>query len=315
MSSLQEKYQKLLDSGWGADPPEPFAPQPVGDGLGTWFAWSTPSGVDVAIYFSPVTGAAEVHGAILAEYRAGGGPQGNLGYPVTDEHDDLDAAGNVIGRVNDFQWGSVFWSRSTRQTTTMVTGPVVDIPNVAFREFLNHGVGLVGNQLGEVGVGFVYGNAVELQFAIQPAARLAFGTLRPIQWAGPSVTWVKNGNPATSPWVRYASSLGEGPDGPEPDNIVSTADVIAFYDSPGPNTVKFFDLRPSRIRAIQNFTAWISGTPALGGPEDRLCPVVAWYSIVDIIDDMWDARAPAPSWRRWQSVSALGWGDTSTTPP
>jgi hypothetical protein len=261
-----------------------------------------------------MTGAAEVHGAILAEYRAGGGPQSALGYPTTDEHDDLDAAGAVIGRANDFQWGTVFWNQNTQQTTTMVTAPVIDLPNVAFQEFVNAGVGMSGNQLGETIVVTFHVNAVELHFTIRPPARAAFNNLRPVQWDGPSVIWVKHGHPATAPWVQHAFSLSTGDDDPLPQCIIDTPDIIGFYDIPGPDTSKFLALRPSRIRATENFTAWIAGTPVLGGPEVRLCPVAAWFSIVDIIDDNWDNPNVLPSWRRWDSSSALGWGTTATPP-
>lgn len=314
MSQLEDKFNALQALGWVADPPVRFSPLPVGDGFGEWFGWATAAHVDVAIYSSPLSGVAEVHGAIIAEYRAGGGPLGRLGYPTTDEHDDVDDAGNVTGRVNEFQWGSVSWDRTTYRVTTMYTGPVVQLANVAFQQLLNQGIGLTGRQLGEIGVSTVYGNAVELQFAVQAAAHQLFPRMRPVQWEGPSVTWVKHGSPVIAAWERHRSSLGEGNDGPPAENVAWAADAVAYYDSPGPDVLAFLQSRPSRIRVVQNFTGWVVGAPLGGGPEVRLCPVAAWYSIVDIIDTAWDSDAAIPSWQRFQSVSLLGWGDTSATP-
>jgi Glycosyl hydrolases family 6/LGFP repeat len=62
-----------------------------------------------AIYWSPGTGAHEVHGAIRAEYEALGGPGSVLGYPITDETRTPDGA----GRFNHFTGGSVYWSPAT----------------------------------------------------------------------------------------------------------------------------------------------------------------------------------------------------------
>jgi uncharacterized protein with LGFP repeats len=65
-----------------------------------------------SIYWSPSTGAHEVHGAVRDHYRALGGPEGVLGFPVTDESGTADGA----GRSNDFDGGggaSVVWSPAT----------------------------------------------------------------------------------------------------------------------------------------------------------------------------------------------------------
>jgi len=60
-----------------------------------------------SVYWTPVTGAHEVHGAIRAEWVATGWERGSLGYPVTDET----ATGG--GRFNRFTGGSVSWTPST----------------------------------------------------------------------------------------------------------------------------------------------------------------------------------------------------------
>jgi uncharacterized protein with LGFP repeats len=61
-----------------------------------------------SIYWSPTTGAHEVHGVIRTEWAATGW-EAYLGYPVTDEM----RAPDGIGRFNHFQRGSVYWSPTT----------------------------------------------------------------------------------------------------------------------------------------------------------------------------------------------------------
>lgn len=63
-----------------------------------------------SIYWSVASNLArEVHGAILARYRAVGGPTGILGYPTTDET----AAGRVAGRFNECSHGTISWSTAS----------------------------------------------------------------------------------------------------------------------------------------------------------------------------------------------------------
>jgi uncharacterized protein with LGFP repeats len=58
------------------------------------------------IYWSPATGAHEVHGAIWAEYSHLNWELGFLGFPVTDEY----TTGKGDGRYNHFQGGTILWS-------------------------------------------------------------------------------------------------------------------------------------------------------------------------------------------------------------
>jgi hypothetical protein len=59
-----------------------------------------------SIYYSPSSGACEVHGAIRDEWRLLGSEQSFLGYPVTDET----GAPDGVGRFNHFQEGSIYWT-------------------------------------------------------------------------------------------------------------------------------------------------------------------------------------------------------------
>jgi hypothetical protein len=61
-----------------------------------------------SIYWTPQTGAHEVHGAIHDFWEAQGWEQGELGYPVSDE---MDLPGG--GRRSVFQGGTVAWNSST----------------------------------------------------------------------------------------------------------------------------------------------------------------------------------------------------------
>jgi uncharacterized protein YkwD len=62
-----------------------------------------------SVYWSPGTGAHEVHGAIRDRWAGQGWERGFLGYPVTGELPTPDGA----GRFNHFQGGSVYWSPGT----------------------------------------------------------------------------------------------------------------------------------------------------------------------------------------------------------
>jgi stage II sporulation protein D len=62
-----------------------------------------------SVYWSPATGAHEVHGAIRGEWARLRWEAGPLGYPTTDETATPDGR----GRYNHFQGGSVYWTPST----------------------------------------------------------------------------------------------------------------------------------------------------------------------------------------------------------
>jgi len=65
------------------------------------------------LYWSPATGAHEVHGAIGATWRSMGSEASTLGYPVSDEY-------YVPGaRRSDFQRGSIVWNAATGAVTIL----------------------------------------------------------------------------------------------------------------------------------------------------------------------------------------------------
>ncbi len=62
-----------------------------------------------SIYWSPSTGAFEVHGAIRDKYAEVGWEAGLLGYPVSNETKSPDG----VGRFSVFQNGSIYWTPQT----------------------------------------------------------------------------------------------------------------------------------------------------------------------------------------------------------
>lgn len=63
-----------------------------------------------SIYWTPATGAHEVHGRIRDAWMTTGWEAGSLGYPTSDEY----AVSG--GRRSDFQHGSITWDPATDQT-------------------------------------------------------------------------------------------------------------------------------------------------------------------------------------------------------
>jgi len=61
------------------------------------------------IYWRSSTGPLEVHGAISGRYRTLGGPQGFLGYPLSNETVSSDNSGSF----NQFDNGVIYWKGST----------------------------------------------------------------------------------------------------------------------------------------------------------------------------------------------------------
>jgi uncharacterized protein with LGFP repeats len=82
------------------------------DGVGRYNVFEKGS-----IYWSPSTGAHEVHGKIRDAWKAAGWEAGALGYPTTDE---VTVTG---GKKSTFQHGSITWDSTTDQTTVTQDGP------------------------------------------------------------------------------------------------------------------------------------------------------------------------------------------------
>jgi hypothetical protein len=101
MGAIDTKYRALGGCSsvvGGAVTSEQTAP----DGVGRYNVFERGS-----IYWTPSTGAHEVHGLIRDKWRDLGWEAGSLGYPTSDEY--------VVsgGRRSDFQHGSLVWNEST----------------------------------------------------------------------------------------------------------------------------------------------------------------------------------------------------------
>lgn len=76
-----------------------------------------------SIFYSKQTGARALYGPVLARYQALGGPNGQLGFPVSDEAD----AGNGVAHVADFSQpggAAIYWS--PQWGSVVITGAVLD---------------------------------------------------------------------------------------------------------------------------------------------------------------------------------------------
>ena len=102
---IRNKWQEL---GWEAGllryPITDETPTP--DGVGRFNVFEGGS-----IYWSPSTGAHEVHGVIRDKYKEVGWEAGALGYPTSDEY------AVTGGRRSDFQHGYITWSSQNNTAT------------------------------------------------------------------------------------------------------------------------------------------------------------------------------------------------------
>lgn len=176
-----------------------------------------------------------------------------------------------------------------------------------------NGESLTGEKLGPVDVLTYRMNGVEAQFDLNAAAVRRYHDLRPRQWSGTEAIWIKRGDILGGKWELKSQSRGAGDDSPLPENVLIKKNVIAFYDSPGPNVAGYLASRPSRIHVIQNFTSWIEGKPRKGGPPERLNEVLPWHSVVSLADENWGKKTP--KWVRVHGNRAgTGWADTKKHP-
>lgn len=121
IAAIEAKVRRLRDRGVAVEP-GPIAS--ILDNTPGVVRASTIAGAAGAIYYRRGIGAFEVHGAIFAAYtQQHGGPEGDLGYPTSDEHED----GPDFLR-SDFEQGPLRFDR--RDNTISQLGP--QEPSVAF---------------------------------------------------------------------------------------------------------------------------------------------------------------------------------------
>ncbi|MGN6109913.1 MAG: LGFP repeat-containing protein [Kofleriaceae bacterium] len=103
IGAIDAKYRAL--GGCGSVLGAPItAERGTPDGIGRYSVFERGS-----IYWTPTTGAFEVHGSIRDRWKDLGWEAGPLGYPISDETRTPDG----VGRYNVFQGGSIYWSPST----------------------------------------------------------------------------------------------------------------------------------------------------------------------------------------------------------
>jgi uncharacterized protein with LGFP repeats len=100
MGKIDEKYEEVKGILGNPTSPETTCP----DGIGRFRHYQYGS-----IYWTPATGAHEVHGDIKNKWASLGWEKGFLGYPITDETTTPDK----VGRFNHFQGGSIYWTPAT----------------------------------------------------------------------------------------------------------------------------------------------------------------------------------------------------------
>lgn len=116
---ISDKYTALGGAGGFLGNPT-ITEQTAPDGVGKYRHYQGGS-----IYWSPSTGAHEVHGLIRGRWAELGWEQGYLGYPMTDEIDMYDGE----GRVTKFQGGELIWRKATNAVSEVrSTDLVVDLP-------------------------------------------------------------------------------------------------------------------------------------------------------------------------------------------
>ena len=108
MSAIDDKYLSLGGPGG-------FLGQPIDAGAGNQ-EMNTADGRGRcrdfergSIYWTPQTGAHEVHGDIRIKWAQLGGERSFLGFPMTDELGTPDGR----GRFNHFEGGSIYWTPET----------------------------------------------------------------------------------------------------------------------------------------------------------------------------------------------------------
>lgn len=101
MTAIESKVSDLLNNGF--DVGSPLAGESETRGGGTMQEYE-----NAILYHHPAIGCFELHGMILQKYNESGGVEASsLGYPTSDEMDNLDV---VEGRMNTFQFGKITWS-------------------------------------------------------------------------------------------------------------------------------------------------------------------------------------------------------------
>lgn len=176
--------------------------------------------------------------------------------------------------------------------------------------FLNSGTSQLGRALGFHGSGQYYVNGIEIVFDLDPGVRARYSALRPRQWSGPEAVFFKTGPPLGSRWQTQSRGEGAGPDDPQPESQRVTDTAVIYDDSPGASVLGH--LGHTWVHAVQNFTGWVEGKPRKGGDFQRLTEVVAWHSVLSIVNPQ---AADGGTSYQPMGFTTTGTGWVPTVPP
>ncbi|MFJ8741220.1 FG-GAP-like repeat-containing protein [Embleya sp. NPDC127516] len=112
---ILDKYLALGGPGW-ALPSTSTTATPVKPGKYVHFRWPGGSIDTASIYWSPETGAHEIHGGIRGEWEARNWENSYLGFPTSDEYDVSN------GRRSDLQGGYIRWNKANGFSTAYTYG-------------------------------------------------------------------------------------------------------------------------------------------------------------------------------------------------
>jgi hypothetical protein len=157
-----------------------------------------------------------------------------------------------------------------------------------------------------------YENGVQLTFRASAVAG-GYRNLTPRQWSGPEATYTRD-QVLTGSWKTLLSDSGSGADDPLPQVQSVTPSEVTYYDAPGVSVMPILRADPNvrRVHAVQNFTGWVEGVPAGGGPAQRLSETLAWHSVVSVAQTSADPAKPDFQ-QTGATNSGVGW--VGTGPP
>jgi hypothetical protein len=102
--AIRDKWASL---GWETNLGYPITDEmPTPDAVGRFNHFQRLDGGRASIYWTPQTGAWEIHGLIREKWASLGYEQSALGYPISDEMPTPDGA----GRLSRFQGGTIYWT-------------------------------------------------------------------------------------------------------------------------------------------------------------------------------------------------------------
>ena len=141
-----------------------------------------------SIYWTPTTGAHEVHGLIRQKWASLGWERSALGYPVSDETDEVDGS----GRFNLFEHGSIHWRRGDNTVTVDAEPSILIGPQQA-------GADRPGADLSNFDLPAPNPTLCEERCAHDASCK-AWAYVKPNTTQGPSPRcWLKNAIPLTQP--------------------------------------------------------------------------------------------------------------------